>query len=304
MPYTYQAFGLSVHSEIRLPELPEADGAADVVIRRGKNPWTPPEGFKSQFATPDEIYFHWEPAGVVGVRAGRDVVADLVPDLEESASSVVLLGPVLAAVLHQRAMLVLHASAVEVDGRAVLFLGDKGFGKSTMAVAMKERGYQLVADDVVAIAFDPERGPCVVPSFPQAKLWPSAAAAIGLDAESLPRLQRGYEKRAYRVRDGFPTKPVPLGRAYVLSIGDTLGVEPLSSLDGVVAIVRAAYLLEHLRATQTDGRNLRQSAIAAAVARPARLSRPDSLDLLSDVADLVVSDVERSAPAMMRRRHA
>jgi hypothetical protein len=46
----------------------------------------------------------------------------------------------------------LHASAVVVDGGAVAFCAETGVGKSTIASALCERGYQPWADDAVAVA--------------------------------------------------------------------------------------------------------------------------------------------------------
>ena len=53
--------------------------------------------------------------------------------------------------LQHRGYLVLHGSAVLVNGRAVVFSGDSGAGKSTLAASMVHHGYQLITDDVVAI---------------------------------------------------------------------------------------------------------------------------------------------------------
>jgi hypothetical protein len=56
----------------------------------------------------------------------------------------------LAAAL--RGMEILHASAVEIEGEAVAFLGSSGVGKTTLAARLAARGAALVTDDVLAIA--------------------------------------------------------------------------------------------------------------------------------------------------------
>jgi hypothetical protein len=40
-----------------------------------------------------------------------------------------------------------HASGIAVDGRALILIGDSGSGKTTTALALAERGWDLVADD-------------------------------------------------------------------------------------------------------------------------------------------------------------
>lgn len=58
-----------------------------------------------------------------------------------------------AVILHQllNGRVVLHGSAVVVDGAAVATIGPSGAGKSTTAAALVQRGAELLADDVVAI---------------------------------------------------------------------------------------------------------------------------------------------------------
>jgi serine kinase of HPr protein (carbohydrate metabolism regulator) len=51
----------------------------------------------------------------------------------------------------------LHASAVVVDGRAVLIGGPSGSGKSDLALRLLDRGFKLVSDDRTLVRRDGER---------------------------------------------------------------------------------------------------------------------------------------------------
>jgi serine kinase of HPr protein (carbohydrate metabolism regulator) len=51
----------------------------------------------------------------------------------------------------------IHASAVALDGRAVLISGPSGSGKSDLALRLIDRGYTLVSDDQTIIQRDGER---------------------------------------------------------------------------------------------------------------------------------------------------
>ena len=51
----------------------------------------------------------------------------------------------------------LHASAVAIDGRAVLLMGPSGAGKSDLALRLLDRGFTLVSDDQTLVRRDGER---------------------------------------------------------------------------------------------------------------------------------------------------
>lgn len=83
-----------------------------------------------------------------------------------------ILGPVFAALLRQRGYLILHASAIQNEkGKAVLFTGASGAGKSTIAASfMHSKNWRVLADDIVAIKTSNNR--CeMLTSLPYIKLW-------------------------------------------------------------------------------------------------------------------------------------
>jgi hypothetical protein len=163
-------------------------------------------------------------------------------DVDDAALS--LLGPILGFVLRLRGTTCLHASAVAVDGRAVVLLGRPFVGKSTTAAALTLLGYPLVSEDVVPLL---NRGTHydVVPGYPVIRLWPSAAEFLYGSAASLPLLTQSRDKRRLDVIDRghtFHSEPLPLGAIYYLSrrtdddaapfIEPTLGPNALAMLVG------------------------------------------------------------------------
>ncbi|MGA3218404.1 MAG: hypothetical protein ABSE77_04880 [Acidimicrobiales bacterium] len=80
--------------------------------------------------------------------AARDLVAILIP------------GSLVAYLLSSAGRLVLHASAVEVDGAALAFVGFSGQGKTTVATLLCAEGYPLVTDDLLPVDTGPEGVTC------------------------------------------------------------------------------------------------------------------------------------------------
>jgi hypothetical protein len=293
--FSHFAYGLNIYSALLLPELAPGKGAADVHIRLGNVARSPSEAAAGCFRAPTgEMIFFWEGVGTFLVRGGCEIVVDPAPEVDERVLRPFILGAVLAMLLHQRGRLVLHASAVAVDGAAVAFLGASGWGKSTMAAALHARGHRVVADDMVAVQ-EGAGCPAVFPGFPQLKLWPEAAISLGDDVKRLPRLHPLLDKRIRRVTDGFSQNPLPLRQIYVLAEGKTQEVEPLRLQEALIELVRHSYLINLLRPLGEASSHFLQCASLAKNVSIYRLKRPHSLRGLSDLARMVEEDLADNA---------
>lgn len=73
------------------------------------------------------------------------------------------MGMNLQMALGQRRYLLLHASVVERDGRALVMTGISGAGKSTLAALLGARGWRLMGDEFALL--DPETG--LIHAFPR-----------------------------------------------------------------------------------------------------------------------------------------
>ena len=97
----------------------------------------------------------------------------------------ILLGPVIVLALALRGTWSLHASAAIHNDNLILFLGESGQGKSTLASYLaNEAGWRLAADDILPVTIG-TAGPLAWPHFPQLKLPMDAQPGVGLP-EQLP----------------------------------------------------------------------------------------------------------------------
>ena len=298
--HSYVAFGLGIRSALPLPELVPKEAAADVAVRVGRAHRLPPEAisvetpFRGAYfqATQEEAYLFWEKVGSFSVRNGCEIIVEPAPGVEERVLRHFILGFALTVLLQQRGRLVLHASAVTVDSGVVAFLGGPGWGKSTMAAAMYARGHSIVADDVTAVRAD-KAHPVVHPGFPQLKLWPEAAIAVGDVPERLPRVEPSVEKRARRATHQFSPDPLPLRCIYVLAESETQEIDTLSSQEALVELIRHSHATRFLRVVGASSHFLQCSNVVNNVTVRG-LKRPRSLASLSDLAQLVEKDLAKA----------
>lgn len=276
-------------TDFELPELPVAAGPPDVWIRRG--PVEPPDGTPvyGHLVTPDAICLRYEGVGSFLIRGGNEIVVDAESGLDEALTRNFVLGPAMGSLLHQRGLLVLHASAVAVDGLAALFLGDSEWGKSTTAAACYRAGYPLVADDTTAIELGGPRA-AAVPAIPRIKLWPESMEALALDPSSHDRVHAELDKRQLPAERDFPRESVPIGAIYVLSEGEP-GIEPLTGQPAVIEVVRHSYAVDLLQATGTQGRHFLQCSDLVSRVPVRRLSTGKTLDGIAAIPALIVADL-------------
>lgn len=290
MTHCYHAYGLRIASQLRLPELMRCPGqqAADVQIRliaRDALPTAPGDGWRYRSAA--DALLSVAEVGCFQVRDGREVLVAADPQTPPEVVRLFLLGAVLGVLLHQRGLFVLHASAVAIDGGVLLFVGDSGAGKSTIAATLQTRGHPIVADDVVGLVTDQPGAPLVPPAFPQIKLWPDAVAALGHDMQRLALVHPELTKRAYRPASTLALEPLPLRAIYVLASADQQTIAALSPRDGFAALLRCSYAVGMLGQVAASPNHFQQCVHLAATAPIFEISRTSELAQAVPLAHLV-----------------
>ncbi|HEY3913186.1 MAG TPA: hypothetical protein VGN61_01765 [Verrucomicrobiae bacterium] len=284
------AYGLNIQSEIHLVEAPPTAGLPDVLIRFGKvkKPLGDADAERIYEIDREEFRVFWRGVGTFLIRSGREVLIEPEPDCEEALMRLYVLGPALGILLHQRGFLVLHASAVSIDGSVIGFLGEKGWGKSTMAAALNARGHALVADDILAVMPDAECFPMVQPGLPHFKLWPEAVvASFGGDPNNLVRIHSEVEKRIREADSDVGQEPVPLRRLYLLDRGPVLESAPMVQSMALMALVRHSYLSRFMHSLEGAKENFFKCSRLVQSAAIHRLQRPSDLNALGKIVRLV-----------------
>lgn len=198
----YQAYGLAIESQLEFPELPllgsdASSNAMDPVgIRYGDVPAAleNPTGQGVLYqASAQQFLLKMDGVARYLVRQGNEILVQPAAGSLESDVRVFLLGSCMGALLHQRGLLVLHASGIGTEQGAWLFTGHSSSGKSTLLGEFLRRGYKMLVDDVCAVTGDPAGTPMVQPAYPRTRVWADVARKLGLEVTGLSRTRPAME---------------------------------------------------------------------------------------------------------------
>jgi hypothetical protein len=167
----------------------------------------------------------------------RRVIVHPIDGIDPDRISVFATGGLPAFVLVMGGHLVLHASAVDLGGRAVAFVGPSGMGKSTMATLCCAAGGRLVTDDVLRLDMDSSPPRCYL-GPDELRLRKSSGELAEL-FDAAPARRRTGDGRDALAPLATPSELVPL-TAIVVPAPDRerskLELARLKPLDALMAI--------------------------------------------------------------------
>lgn len=234
--YKYLGFGLHIFSEIEFPELfvsiSDTD-IADLTIKIGDVPAsrdgkTLKDNDVPYIINEEELIFSVKDIATYYAAYGREIIIDLHPNNQEMRSvRLFLLATAIVAILLQRGLLPLHASAIIEDGELVLICGRSGAGKSTTLTGLRKQGYKIFSDDITVLQKYPDTNIVTgAASYPMIKLW----------EDSLLTLDHQYQDMSFPVRPGinkygiffhneFNNNQYPVKKILLLDIGENHEVQ-------------------------------------------------------------------------------
>jgi len=299
--------GWQVASALPLPDLLPWQGAAqttpDIMIDLGPVPQSLHDPIysgailqidrdgSSKSAVPGVATFLVDPEG-----RRITIDTDLPPD--SPAIRTFLLGIIFAIVCQRRQVVPLHASCIRLPTAAgdvaIAFTAPSGTGKSTLASAFMQQGYEVLADDITVLAPQADGSVYALPTFPRIKLWRDAMDQFDYPADQFERVREEMDKFSVPLQSGFIRQPLRLAALYHLTrVTDDryAEVRRLQGLDATIRFTQAVYQSKTLMRVAQD--QAAQLALAARTAAgiPAHwlLVQPSGLDrlegLVKQIAD-------------------
>ncbi|NTS66783.1 hypothetical protein HRV97_16710 [Sphingomonas sp. HHU CXW] len=288
----YRAFGLGWQSELPLPELRDADAsgnARDVVVEIGPAPApdiaTVVTGVRAAHDT-----FWMEVPGVARylVTGGTRIVVEPIGDAAEGDVRAFLLGSAVGALLHQRGVLPLHASAVEIGGRAVAFVAPSGGGKSTIAMHLHHLGQRVIADDLCAVELADGRAR-LWPGLRNLKLWRASLGAIDRAPDGFEPVLQTMDKYRVPIDALADDRAFDLAAVIRLDWGDASALTPLNGAEGVGVLVANTFRGQLVGPMARGPEHWRQCVELFAGSDVLGLTRPRALDRLEEASALVTA---------------
>ena len=244
-------------------------------------------------------YVRWEEIGEFLVSAdGKVIVCRQFSEAESESFQVYLLGQAISFALVKQGFEPLHATAVVVDGEALVFLGDDGFGKSSLAACFLAAGHRILTDDLLILRAT-SAGILAYPGPARIKLFPHMARRFLRDTT------RGVPMNSFSRKVILPlgrehtcATPVPLSAIYALCSPredfskQRVRIEPLSPREAFFEVVKNTFNYRIV-----DGERLERQFIETGrlvdAAQVRKLSYPRTLDSLPSVCEAILCDVGR-----------
>jgi hypothetical protein len=233
------------------------------------------------------------------VRDGREMLVEPHPGVPDGNVRAYLLGSAMGALLQQRGLLPLHASAVAIDGRAVAFIAPAGSGKSTMAMHLQHRGHRVICDDICAVEVGDGMA-LLRPGLRNLKLWRASLGAIARTPDGLEPVLADMDK--YRVPiDASGDAPgedhaFDLAAVVLLGWGDELSIAPLPGAEAVGALIANTFRGQLVAPMRRQAAHWRQCLDLFNAVGVHRLIRPRALDRLDQASaciEKLVVDMSR-----------
>lgn len=232
--YRCRLYGLDIVSEIDLyARRPTSADLADVRVVLGDTmpttnevpagdlavQWSTVTGLTASFVRADDGHH------ILRFEANCDILVDptaeqimvhMVDGIPAAMGGVLVSGTVLSYLLMLRGEPVLHASAVDLDGRAIGFVGSSGMGKTTLATLLCRDGGLLITDDVLRLGRHADGGYGCHLGATELRLRPAAAGLADEFGESGSHRPTADERRALSVppatSDGTPLSALLIPR--------------------------------------------------------------------------------------------
>ena len=283
----------------------------DIKIENCSQPISPKEDFV-------KWYHHWRksPSGVLWLSAGHCKDSSYILRFENAVDFLIspkgdliqyhvfgsytnnhtqsaLFNQVIPMVMNLRGTEVLHASSILSLKGAVAFIGNGGYGKSTLAAGLVQAGLQLLSDDVVPLIFYGKEL-WTSSGLPRMGLWPHARQLLTPNGKA----DDNPDKSLFKLTSTqYKSGNFPLKHIYFLNPSNkttNTKIIPMETQETFIELTRAAHRLD-----LTDNAMLKRQFIVlhqvAELITAKKLIYPFDIPNIEELCQAVLFDLKHSA---------
>lgn len=296
MLYFYQAYGIPVISTIELPALSlysDNNTAVSVInVERGLVPsalQSPPvEQRPFMKLNACEFWYQIPTIARYYVTHGNRIIIEPLCDNWDEILLYVY-SNCLAAALFQRNLIPFHVSGVFIDNNEVLlFAAPSRTGKSTTALMLQQKGYELFTDDTALLTV--ENGICYAQaSYPMARLWQNTFMQQTHYVEADKQCIYGeIDKYGFSFHNQFRTNQVKVaGIVFLETAGSDIEIKSLSPLQAMQQLGANVYRREWLAGMKKEALLFKQLTSVAHVLPAHQATRPNDRPTFTAFADAI-----------------
>ncbi len=225
------------------------------------------------------------------VEAGAAVTVDPGHGANEPAARLFALSAGIGSLLHQRGYFPLHCAAIDTPAGCVVFAGNAGDGKSTLAASLSGAGFMLFTDDRLTLHRTSQSEYTAALSMPVLHLFEEGAGLAGLDGSELAIDSYRFGKHIHLVPGRYAAEPRLVAGLYFTDWHEDAAaapvIGPMGSIDAMmrlrrdVSLAHLVELLGHEKRFLPWAAGLCRSVPVFSLRRPKDMARHrESLDLI------------------------
>ncbi len=299
MPYQYQAYGISIVSDIELPALSsyaELITAKPIYVACGTvaDDLQQPPNEQKPFSTFNEQEFRYEVPEIARyyITNGNQIVIE---PLCDNWAEILLYfyANCLAMALFQRNLIPFHVSGVFTEpNKVLLFAAPSRTGKSTTALMLQQKGFAPFTDDTALLTV--ENGRCYAQaSYPMARLWQNTIELQSVYAEAdKQHIFAEIDKYGFSFHDQFSTQKVEVQAIVFLEeTGTDIRIEPLKATQIMQNLGVNIYRGQWVSGMKKQHLQFRQLTSIASVLPAYKATRPEGQDTFEEFAEAIEQQI-------------
>jgi hypothetical protein len=280
----YLAFGQTVDCPIPLlAPIVEATTPPSLTVRNvDRLSWRPwkieNDWFQSAIGPQQQTYLCWQGiAEFLITDCGSEIEVQWITDPSNELFNAYLLTQAISTALINKGIECFHGTAIAQNSGAIVFLGDSGKGKSTLATEFLKQNYRLVSDDIIVFTEDYSR---IHSTLNRMKLYPDTLKLSGLNNLGIA-LNPFTEKSLVPLQYTQMTQgPQPVAAIFILEErGRQFDIRRLSLSEGLTGLAGELFNTIDLPQKRVEGLFQTSARIAAKIPLFS-LALPDNLSQL------------------------